>query len=64
MDGKEKVLEPCSHCGEVPTLKDHGVWITIVCPVGSPCMGSGLITMMLDTHAEKAIDCWNRRAGR
>ena len=65
MDGKEIVLEPCPHCGGVPTLKTK-LWIlkVIVCPDGSPCRDSGLFTIMVEDDEDKAITAYNRRIGR
>lgn len=57
-------LKPCPFCGRVPTLKEHGGIIGIVCGEGSECDASGLGMAFLPQKRETAIACWNRRASQ
>ena len=63
MEKKKIVLKPCPFCGMKPTILTADTLSGIVCPDSSPCKGSGLAFIIMDSE-EKAIECWNRREGR
>lgn len=56
-------LKPCPFCGSEVTIEDRGDGdlFVILCPEGSPCIGSGFANYGLRSKKAEAITAWNTR---
>lgn len=56
-------LLPCPFCGQTPEWRvtQTGRLAMIVCPAGSPCIGTGLAFYAEPDRLIEATEAWNRR---
>jgi hypothetical protein len=57
-------LLPCPFCGQIPKwmMGQRAAIMTIVCPEGSSCRGSGLLQACRPEQMRSAAETYNRRA--